>query len=469
MDNDLGTIQNRGPFRRASLKQYIKQMSSPNKHIVFDDSVADVLSEQGFSWEEDPRSIYDPEQMWLRLADYGRKIDCKWDESLKYGFRCARKIFGKTDSYLEPLQDNEQIKQALKLNKSAGLPTLAKKVDSLVYSFDREQQVRLGLKSPNPCVAYKRTQANNKTRLVWGYPLEMTIMEARFARPLITRFLAKRTTMSFGLMKFELGTYIEYDIKGKGYVYGLDYSKFDSSISSSMIKESFDILGTWFSKQDKLNWGWDQMLTFFLNTPIVMPDGNLYTGKRHGVPSGSYFTQLVDSIVNTALIFAISRHFQCKLHWKSLLVLGDDSLFAMDRRIPLKFIATKLLDYGIKMNVEKSTNNELHFLGATWDKTLPDGELKSLASKAVFPETYRHYESGKSRRQQAISVLRSYASQYVSAWKFVPPIRMALANHDDLGDMTVGFGLSGSDRFHIEYMLPKMNYNYSPVSLRMLL
>lgn len=469
MDIDYGCIVNRGPFRRASLKEYIKRMSTPNDHVVFDDHVADVLSEQGFSWDEDPRSIYEPEQLWSRLSDYGKQVDCEWDEALKYGFRCARKIFGKTDSHLDPLHDDESIIAALKMNKSAGLPTLKKKADAIVYALNREQQIRSGLKSPNPCVAYKRTQANNKTRLVWGYPLEMTVMEARFARPLIERFLAKRTTMSFGLMKFELGTYIEYDIKGKGFVYALDYSKFDASISESMIRESFDILGTWFSDKDKQDLGWEQVCKYFVCTPIVMPDGNLYTGKRHGVPSGSYFTQLIDSIVNTALVFALSRHFQCKLHWKSLLVLGDDSLFTLNRRIPLEWMAKKLLTYGIKMNVEKSHHNVYHFLGATWEKTLPDGEVQALASKAVFPETFRKYDKLKSRRQQAIAVLRSYASSYVSAWKLVPPLRMARMYHDDLGDQSFGFGLSGSDKFHNEYMLPKMITRLSPVSLRLLL
>lgn len=469
MDTDLGSITNRGPFRRASLKEYVRRMSQSSEHVVFDDHVADVLREQGFEWDEDPRSIYEPEQLWTRLSDYGSTVSCEWDDALKYGFRVAKKIFGKSESHLSVLESDVEMISALKMNKSAGLPTMTKKADSIIYALDREQQVRLGLKSPNPCVAYKRTQANNKTRLVWGYPLEMTLMEARFARPLIDRFLAKRTTMSFGLMKFELGTYIEYDIKGRGFVYALDYSKFDATISESMIQESFRILGTWFSADDKRRMGWDQVVKYFIHTPIVMPDGNLYTGKSHGVPSGSYFTQLIDSIVNTALVFALSRHFQCKLHWKSLMVLGDDSLFALNRRIPLQWMAEKLKTYGIKMNVEKSHHNVYHYLGATWEKALPDGELRKLASKAVFPESFRKYEATKSRRQQAISVLRSYASSYVSAWKLVPPIRMARMYHDDLGDQSFGFGLSGSDRFHVEYMLPKMVSRLSPVSLRLLL
>ena len=144
--------------------------------------------------------------------------------------------------------------------------------------------------------------------------------------------------------------------------YGLDYSKFDSSISSTLIRYSFDILKTWFEYIDQNEWS--IIVNYFCSTPIVMPNGNLYAGKRHGVPSGSYFTQLIDSVVNVILIGALSSRFQLDIYHRELFVLGDDSIFATRQKLDLQKVAEFLMTYGIKLNIEKSTKNQVHYLGA---------------------------------------------------------------------------------------------------------
>jgi hypothetical protein len=144
-------------------------MSTANPHVVFDDFVAEILEQQGFCWEEDPRSVYDPQQLYDALQRYATNWDQfnKLDEHLEFGFRMAYKIFAKPKDYdcIEPLSDEEVIKKALKMGKSSGLPLMTSKAESLIYSFNREQQIRQGIKAPNPCVGYKRTQKGNKLDL----------------------------------------------------------------------------------------------------------------------------------------------------------------------------------------------------------------------------------------------------------------------------------------------------------------
>lgn len=255
---DLGGIIDRGPFRRAALKQYIGMMSNPNNHALVDPFVANLLIEQGIHWDDDPRSVYDPSQLWDALSLYGPEnhTRCQHDPAIKAGIALAWKVFGRdaNQDLLTILSENEVL-SALHLEKNSGLPLMIKKGEAFTYASDRELQIRKGEKSPNPCVAFKRTQAGNKTRLVWGYPLEMTIMESRFARPLIEQFLASRTTMAFGLMKHELGAYLEYQVNSSKHVLSLDYSKFDSSISASLIQASFSILASWFDEEDRKEFG----------------------------------------------------------------------------------------------------------------------------------------------------------------------------------------------------------------------
>ena len=461
-------LKDMGPFRRKVLKRYISQMSTPNPNVVFDDHVAEILKQQGFNWEEDPRSIYDPQQLYTALERYATDWhDFEFmDENLKFGFNMAYKIFAKPkkSDCLVCLSDREVMSKALKLSKSSGLPLMTSKAESLAYSFDREKQVRLGLKAPNPCVAYKRTQKDNKTRLVWGYPLEMTIMEARFARPFIDHMLKMRTPMAFGLSKCDLGAYIHrYIIEETGTIVALDYSKYDTTLSKTMIKAAFRIIASWFSEEDRESLGWDWIVKYFISTPIVMPDGHLYRGKHHGVPSGSYFTQVVDSICNVALCFALSQKFDLKLDKRSLLVLGDDVLLNTVGDVKLKDWAKYLSKFGLKINVNKTLIGIPHFLGAYWDKGKPDVPIQEIVNKAVFPETFRYY--GGQPHEGAEAVLRSYASNYLSAERFLPSV-FANMRRVDFGDMRIGNPkyLSGSDKYLLEESMlfesnrPKLYY-----------
>jgi len=453
-------LVDRGPFRRKVLNSYVRQMSEPNAQSVFDDFVAEILTQQGFSYEEDPRSVYEPEQLYTALKRYATD----WtrfefvDTHLEYGFRKAYKIFAKPkDSEpLRILNDQEVMSKALKLSKSSGLPLMTTKAKALTYSFDRERQVRALVKAPNPCVAYKRTQKGNKTRLVWGYPLEMTIMEARFARPLIDQFTSVWTPMAFGRPKVELGARLHRYFKDMpGTTVCLDYSKYDSTISACLIREAFRIMATWFRKKDLDEYGWTIMSEYFVSTPIVMPDGHLYTGKRHGVPSGSYFTQMVDSIVNVILCYALKSKFNLAFSPEQLLVLGDDVILQVAGHVTLEDVsqwARYLSKIGLILHDDEKTQvGVVHFLGAFWDSGKPDLPIQELVNKAVFPERFRNYE-GKPHTG-AEGVLRSYASSYLSAHRFLPTgitLRPRSKDMPPVGEEFDSRYLSGSDRFLFE-------------------
>lgn len=478
----MGLID-RGPFRRTALRSYISQMSTPNPKGLFDDLVASVLEEQGFSWDENPRSVYEPEQLYTALERYATDWTQfeRLDSSMKQGFVMAFKTFARPKgSPFFRMPDSVELVKALKLSKSSGLPLMTSKAKSLVYSLDREEQIRSGIKAPNPCVAYKRTQKNNKTRLVWGYPLEMTIMEARFARSLIDHFKKHTSPMAFGLTKVALGARIHRNFEDQpGTTVCLDFSKFDSTISQTMIRQAFRILGTWFTEEDKTKYGWKTVIEYFIHTPIVMPDGHLYTGKNHGVPSGSYFTQIIDSIVNVAMMYALQYSCGMQFRSESLLVLGDDVIVQLKGQVELKRYSDYLASAGLNLHgEEKTVVGECHFLGATWIKGKPHRPVKELVESAIFPESFRNYGGDKVKGPKA--VLRSYASSYIEGIALVPtkgrlPSQsMRWIDHpvDHQVDQDSRY-MTGSEKFFFEEFNKALDRNsryYDPtLSLRILL
>jgi len=204
-------------------------------------------------------------------------------------------------------------------------------------------------------------------------------------------------------------------------IYCLDYSKFDSSVPSFLIDAAFSILKTWFGDmtQEELDC-FNLVKTYFITTPIVMMDQNVYYGKRHGVPSGSYFTSLVDSIVNTILVGAISHRFGLQVMERYLQVMGDDSIFGSYITIELEKIAAFVKRYGFVINVKKSIVGQVHYLGGVWvngAKTLP---LDDLATKMVQPERFRVYPKHLGKQDRGISVMASYAREYENAFVLLP-------------------------------------------------
>jgi len=84
-----------------------------------------------------------------------------------------------------------------------------------------------------------------------------------------------------------------------------------------------------------------------------MPDGRMWL-KRVGVPSGSYFTQLVDLVVNHIII----SYAQLKIYNRVFqpYVLGDDSLFGIPIELgysDLDAFATHLSTLGFTLSTQK--------------------------------------------------------------------------------------------------------------------
>lgn len=426
------------PYRRKYLKEYYRRMSQDNLTMLWDDNVASILQEQGFSIEQAPRSVYKVEKLYEALNKYAPTslpyIDFD-EQHIKEGINFAYACFArKGRDKLHALDFTPEVIYSItsNLKGSAGLTAWGQtKAESYMRAYERGSQTLLGEKSPEPCIAFKRTQFNDKTRLVWGYPYSMTAIEGLIARPLIQSFLKANSPMSFGISSLKLGTKLRVASYSNKWAYATDFSSFDSSISEQLIRVAFSILKSWFDLDELVSVGKHEVsvrkifkLTenYFINTQIVMPDGNLYKGKRHGVPSGSYFTQMVDSVVNAIVIGAVSSKFKMHVSKDMFNVLGDDVVFFSNADVDMNKMAHYVKsEFGLTINVAKSgkyaSGEEIVYLGRHWLNGIPDLPQKEILKRMAQPETFRIYSKNSAHRAREVRLLfQSYASVYESAY-----------------------------------------------------
>lgn len=427
------------PWRNKALKSYSARMSVDDDRALYDDRVANVLKAQGFSAPERPRSIYKVEKLYQALDKFGpanspRTLESDW---LKRGFDFAYACFSKGIGmdFLHPLPLESATVKLITRNPSgsAGLTSFGKKKrDVMEEALEKSKLVLTRQRVPEPCIAFKRTQFNEKTRLVWGFPYSMTIIEGLVAQPLNERFKQGMTPMAFAMPTGVLGSRLRIASYNRKWAYSLDMSSFDATISAKLIRMAFSIIKTWFDLDEVVLDGWtvrdifDRVEFYFIHTPIVMPDSQVYRGKAHGVPSGSYFTSIVDSIVNCIICGAISSKFHLGICKRFTFVLGDDMLFWSDKKVSLDRIANFTnKQFGVSLHGSEksalfSAGQVIHFLGRDWHNGVPDLPVQDILQRMIYPESYRHYSRDPKVAEREVKLLLlSYAAVYRQGWLIV--------------------------------------------------
>lgn len=416
--------QRRQYFGKAA-REAVRRMTSPTGLIV-EGELLRRLQDQGFFFDPNVtnKSVYKPDDLFPCLERYFGAAEFNPDErKLGWAVQYARKVFGRSSELtLKPLNLDVSILNALKRLKSAGLPSLEKKGDAFKADLSRAIRIAEGKRAPDPCMAYHRIQhgeSGPKTRLVWGYPQSMTILESLFARPLINHFLDyTRTPIAFGWWRTEVAAKLMV-LENSGVRYSFDYSKFDSSLPAKLIDASFEILRTWFDFNEAEEEVWDKVVNYFIHTPILMPDGFVYM-KHRGVASGSYFTQLVGSIANfIATQYMALSVFHRTIDVDKILLLGDDIIFGYPDLVPMHKFAVVCKQLGMTINEQKSVislfGEQGEFLGHTWKRGVVDRKPEEIAKRIAFPET--HVKLSKDDRLEIRPL--AYLSDAISSWPII--------------------------------------------------
>lgn len=257
------------------------------------------------------------------------------------------------------------------------------------------------------CCAFVRAHVcdldEHKVRAVWGYPATITFGEAVFAVPLIRGYQSlpiNNTPVAYGF-ETALGGMRKMKDRfctvGLSYA-GLDFSSFDKTVPAWLVRVAFDILrcnidftyyeGHGVADARRMIYMYERIVDYFINTSIQTARG-LRFRKSSGIASGSYFTQLVGSIVNCILL-----HYAClktigRMPFDSIF-LGDDSFLSTSIPLDITAIASCLLPFGVVINVKKSQVSScidsMKFLGYYINHGIPRKDAVDLLTSLTFPE-----------------------------------------------------------------------------------
>lgn len=431
-------------YRNGYVSQYLRKgfgrtlkMLNSKQGILVDWKTYKLLDEYNLNPEVDNKSVYSPEILFERLNNYFVTSDVSRpeDDLYKRVLSRAYRVFGGDGSLRSiSLLDEIELRHSFKGDKSSGAPYFTSKDNSFHKDLSLAKGMVEGSRKSLPCIAYHRVQhgkAGPKVRLVWGYPFSMTLLEATFARPLINQFLKMRSPIAFGLRKHELASRLT-PIDNDKFSISVDFSRFDSNLPEWLINDAFMILKTWFTFAGDDARIYSIVRNYFINTPIVMPDCGIYK-KNHGIPSGSYFTQLVGSICNFIIInYCVERETGHSIKLNKQLFLGDDSVFSLSHGVSvrnLSLIARSTFNSIIhpeKTMVSFNGRDPVHFLGHSWVKGIVDRPERETAMRVVFQENrvktndYRRYVAGK---------VLSLTTDSRSAWKVFRRVNKLRGNH----------------------------------------
>jgi hypothetical protein len=405
--------------------------------VIKDHRLAEIVRERygmEFNDSRDNKSVVDHEALYQTLHKYGEWRNFRPDpKAFAQAVAAARRQFSRFN--LTPLPiERSTLLNAINLDRNSGYPDFTSKLRAFPRAFAKVERRfrRRWYGDLPPCVSFHRVQHGDsgpKTRLIWGYPLEVTLMEAVFARPLIDEIISSDTPILLGKRKYDIGCRM-LQLSVSGVKHCFDFSKFDASISPKLISIAFEILRANFGNLSReYQCLWDRIVNYFIHTPIIMFDGKGWM-KHAGIPSGSYFTQLVGSVVNFILInYVCIRHFGMAPQPGHIYVLGDDSVFTLPGPLDMNAVARTLHDeFSMTLSVEKSLviyANNCHFLGHYWYQGMARRRLRELFRSLIYSERYHEGDYSLLRRLKIISLMgEDPVFEVVGRWllrKLKPP------------------------------------------------
>lgn len=241
-----------------------------------------------------------------------------------------------------------------------------------------------------------------KARGVWAFPAEVKVMEMRFVIPLL-----KRMTEKFGKIPYPVGRnmtkalpfIIDHLLNDNRTGLVTDISKLDTSVGPGYIEWAFDLMKSWFvmgitqSSETRNDNVFEFLKYYFKRTPILLPSGQ-HLRKAGGVPSGSGFTQLVDTLVTCLItVYAMLRAgYDEEYIIGRLFVVGDDMATAVPSYFDLDEFIFYLDQLGFVVNKSKvmfsAKGIELKFLGYSKMGGGLYRPIEELLQTAMFPEKY---------------------------------------------------------------------------------
>lgn len=246
-----------------------------------------------------------------------------------------------------------------------------------------------------PDVGYTRTQLTDireklKVRGVWGRAFHYILLEGTCADPLLQAFKQGTTFLHIGTdPTISVPNILSQVARSCKWLIALDWRAFDATVNRFEIHTAFDIIGEKIIfPNPETKACFELCRHLFIHKKIAAPDGKIYWSHK-GIPSGSYFTSIIGSIVNRLRI----EFLWLKLKGRSpkmCFTQGDDSLSGDDDYVSPDDLATAAEPLGWILNAAKTEISRMpehvSFLGRTIYGGLNQRDITKCIRLLVFPE-----------------------------------------------------------------------------------
>jgi hypothetical protein len=356
---------------------------------------------------------------WVRVAprptDIVSKVNAYFQKkpSRPNNLRYLRALEQTEDAFrlatpVAPFHINDSIRHFKHPDRSPGLPYTSyglrrkDEVDpNVIKQFAHNLKYGIFNKCRTPCNAVAKSMVGKvpKFRLIWVYPAHMTFIEGMFAQPLLHAYQQLRFQSPYAIWISYAKAHMRWIQRRKPYGWrwlSLDWSAFDSDCCAWEIRDAFNILRKNINFSCYQEYGkpthahtlprlWTKIVHYFVNTPVKLPDGRVVVTYQ-GVPSGSFFTNLIDSIINHIRVMYLLHRFT--IDKKAKWVLGDDFLVAVKEIVSLLELSREAMEvFGAKLNPDKSEFGEyVGFLGYGMSPTgTPMADYNKLVAQLLLP------------------------------------------------------------------------------------
>lgn len=341
----------------------------------------------------------------------------RWNENYRKSFKDLKEEFSKIKANPLIFSSDDDVKEALpKVDTHSGYYYIQSGKKKKGDNIEGIIKV-IGKEFPNaasngtfnkPILLGFRTQASgefkdngdmthtckHKLRVVSMVDLIQILGELKFSKP-IQDYLGGVSYYAGGKNENQISSIItNWRTKYRRFM-SIDYSSFDQTISSWLIEDAFDIIRSAFNL-DKFHGDlFNAVVHDFIHKDFIVSEGIVHSDK--GVPSGSMFTQIIDSVVNLLVVRTFFNHLNER---SEMIIMGDDNLIFTDSGASMEEMASYIgKNFGLKVKVDDKSNEGLShvdspkFLSRYWRY---DGQWRhphQLLSRMIYPERRRNYSS----------------------------------------------------------------------------
>jgi len=205
--------------------------------------------------------------------------------------------------------------------------------------------------------ALTTTASPAKARSIFGVPKPWIIAQIMFFWPLFAFYKSHKgsSPLLWGYETFNGGWMrLNYELMHnymRTSILMIDWKRFDKFALFSVIDDIFDIQRSYLdfsrgyvptidysntadqwdtSKEARLQRLWQWTVDAFKQTPVLLPNGEVYSRHHAGIPSGLYTTQFLDSQYNCVMLITILSAMEIPLSKDMVIkLMGDDSLLRL--------------------------------------------------------------------------------------------------------------------------------------------